>query len=118
MITFGETPVEMQPSGWLVRDSRVLLRPQIAALTANGGTALYNSVTLGLQRLGSRRAADQANLTDYNYVLFVQTDGVDNGGGYSRMVDALPSGSDASEPHIFAVGFGSSGASFGCACSL
>lgn len=71
VITFGENPSEMQPSGGLISDSKALLRQQIAALTANGGTALYNSVTLGLQRLSARRAADQSNYTDYNYVLFL-----------------------------------------------
>ena len=100
----------MQPAGRLVRDSYNLLRPQIALLTASGGTGLYYAVALGLQRLNSQRAADMANYTDYNYVLFLQTDGVDDGrGGSAEMAAALPSGEDSSEPHIFAVGFGTSG---------
>ena len=110
VITFGSTPVEMQPAGGLVRDTYSLLRPQIALLTASGGTGLYYAVALGLQRLSSQRAADMANYTDYNYVLFLQTDGVDDGrGGSAEMAAALPSGEDSSEPHIFAVGFGAAG---------
>ena len=97
----------MQPSGGLIRDTRAALRAQIAGLYACCNTALYNSVTLGLQRLANQRAIDIANKFDSNYVLFLQTDGVDNEGGRDAMYAALPDGEDPSEAHIFAVGFGS-----------
>ena len=35
-------------------------------LYASGGTALYRAVTLGLQRLSSRRASDSASGIDCN----------------------------------------------------
>ena len=97
----------MLPSGGLVRDTRQALRAQIEGLYACCSTALYRSVTLGLQRLSARRQLDIASGFDSNYILFLQTDGVDNQGGHDTLYATLPNGEDPSEPHIYAIGFGS-----------
>ena len=73
VITFGNVPTVLQPSGQVIGRALPSLKPQIAGLfTGGNGTALYRSVALGMGLLSTQRSVDIVAGETYNYIMVVQ----------------------------------------------
>jgi uncharacterized protein YegL len=108
VITFNHEVIEFQPSGEVGTVGEELRR-RISGLIADGGTALYQAIIRGMERVNALREEDLANGERRIYGVVLLSDGenyASDGVTESQMLAVLPDGTESNEARLYTIAYG------------
>lgn len=107
VLPFSDSVTEMQPSG-RAGDVAETLADRVRGLFAEGGTALYDAVCAGAERVNELRAEDLQNNEKRLYGIVVLSDGKDTASSKTEndMFSCLPDGEDVEGIKVFTIAYG------------